>query len=211
MKKGVQIAFAITLLIISVLATFNQSKLFDDIIYAVVIPSFLLSVISFAAEIREKCGKNAHEFEKVYMEHSDLKYQSAQQKLTQYDQGTYHQPYKEGFVPKDIYEEITDSLNQINKATVYINIRLFLSRCEKALDIINITCYVLLFLSLIFSPYIVSFLSSINLNCMTLWSLTLLYFSVELKSQVCAKVFDGLVKFYEARGKDIPSDDEESS
>ncbi|MGN8897259.1 hypothetical protein [Flavonifractor sp. HCP28S3_F3] len=110
MKKGVQIAFAITLLIISVLATFNQSKLFEDIIYAVVIPSFLLSVISFATEIREKCSKNAHTFEKVYMENSDLKYQSAQQKLAQYDQGTYHQPYKEGFVPKDIYEEIKYSL-----------------------------------------------------------------------------------------------------
>ena len=168
-------------------------------------------MISFAAEIREKCSENAHEFEKIYMEYSDLKYQSAQQKLDQYDQRTYHQPYKEGFVPKDIYEEMKDSLKQMNKATVYINIRSFLSRCEKALDIISIAGYALLFLSLIFSPYIVSFISSINLNCITLWSLTLLYFSVELKSQVCAKVFEWLVKFYEARGKDIQSEDEEYS
>ena len=39
-----------------------------------------------------------------------------------------------------------DSLKQMNKATVYINIRSFLSRCEKALDIISIAGYALLFL-----------------------------------------------------------------
>ena len=55
-KKGIQVAFAITLIIISIIATIWQTELLGNIIYAVVIPSFLLSIISFVAEIAEKCG-----------------------------------------------------------------------------------------------------------------------------------------------------------
>ena len=50
-KKGIQVAFAIALVFISIIATFWKSEVLENIIYAVVIPSFLLSIISFVAEI----------------------------------------------------------------------------------------------------------------------------------------------------------------
>lgn len=202
MKKTIQIAFAIALLIISVISTVVQSEVFDNIIYSVVVPSFLLSLISFLSEVSQKCGENAEQFRSNYTELGELRESSAKQELEWYEKGNYTEPFREGYIPKDILEEFKLVGDNYKNALVYSKAKDFLGNCKKLFDIANLSAYVLLFLSLILSPYIVKLLSAVNMNCITLWSLTLLYFSVELKSEVCAWCFGFLVKVFKKLTKD---------
>ena len=58
--KTVQRAFAIALVILSGICTVRpEAELMSSIVYAVVIPSFILSLISFVTEISEHCEKEA--------------------------------------------------------------------------------------------------------------------------------------------------------
>lgn len=201
MKKSVQIAFAVALLIISIMATIIQSQVFENIIYSVVVPSFLLSLISFLSEIGQKCEDSAAEYKKLHEDLGNLTGENAQQKLDTYEHGSYKQPFVENLVPKEIYIEMDESLNHLKKALLYTNVKIFLSHCKTFFDIANIVSYVLLFLSLILAPYIIAVVSLINMNCITLWSLTLLYFSVELKPEICKKCFSLLLIIFKKKQK----------
>ena len=69
--KTTQIAFAIVLLILSVASTITDGKIITNIIFSVVVPSFILSVISFIDEIMELCEQAASEISKNCFELSD--------------------------------------------------------------------------------------------------------------------------------------------
>lgn len=212
MKKGVQISFAITLLIISIAATIIQNDLFESIIYAVIVPSFLLSIISFFSEVSQICKKNAQHFAEVHMEHSDLQYELLRLKKEQYEKELHTQDIQELNTLQELDKELKSCEKGMQESMVYVSIREFLCRCEKLLNIANIISYTSLFLSLVLSPYIAKCLSTINLNCITLWSLTLLYFGMELKPQICGKVFDYLIKIYKRRKIDkIQADTKKSN
>ena len=54
MKKGVEKAFAIALFIISIISTIFPTNHIESITYAVIVPSFILSLTSFISEISKK-------------------------------------------------------------------------------------------------------------------------------------------------------------
>lgn len=193
-KKVIQIAFAITLVIISMIGTIWQTELLGNIIYAVVIPSFILSVISFVGEIAEKCEQNSSRIGKLASENAVLSEKLVEEKKKSYDNGSYHLPYVEGLVPNDILDQQQKTIEYYKDATAYTKAHTFFLKCQLVCNKISIVGYVLLFLSLILSPYVVKLLSLIDLNCITLWSLTLLYLTMELKSEICAKVFSIILK-----------------
>lgn len=201
MKKTVQIAFAIALVILSIISTILQTDLIGNIIYAVVLPSFILSIISFVAEISEKCETDGEQLYNLSIRCADMskeiaeiniksKFETADSKLT----------VEEAITP-EINEKLTQSNEYSMEALGYQKVRIFCVKCKKNCDRALIVGYVLLFLSLALSPYIAKWLSVINLNCITLWSLSLLYISLELKSEVCAKVFHWLSEKYIKRTK----------
>ena len=193
-KKGIQVAFAITLVIISITATFWKSELLGNIIYAVVIPSFLLSIISFIAEIAERCESNAKEGSTLAEENADLADNLAEKLAEDYEKESFYCSYAAEQRLKEIEEQYKKSIEQYKVACAYKDVRIFFLRCKSVCQTVSIVGYVLLFLSLILSPYVVKLLSVLDLNCITLWSLTILYFTLELKSEICAKIFDVLYK-----------------
>lgn len=195
-KKGIQVAFAITLVIISIIATIWQTELLGNIIYAVVIPSFILSIISFVSEIAEKCEHNAKEGADLASKTADLSERLTNALMKNYEAGISDLPYIEGRVPKEVTDQQLKTIEHYKEATAYKNVQIFFVKCQNVCHTISVIGYVLLFLSLILSPYAVKLLSVIDLNCITLWSLTLLYFTLELKSEICAKLFDVLHKRY---------------
>ena len=203
-KKGIQIAFAFTLIIISIIGSIWRTELLGNIIYSVVIPSFILSVISFVGEIADKCEQNTSRISKLLGENAELSAKLVEEKKKSYEDGTYHVPYIEGLVPNDIIDQQKETIEYYKDATVYTNAHTFFLKCQLVCNKISIVGYILLFLSLILSPYVVKILSRIDLNCITLWSLTLLYLTIELKSEICSKVFDIIHKrFSDAVEKDM--------
>ena len=58
-EKNVQVAFAVVLFILAIIGSIWKTKYFTNIIFAVIIPSFILSGTSFLEEISIKCGKEA--------------------------------------------------------------------------------------------------------------------------------------------------------
>lgn len=195
-KKGIQIAFAITLVLISIVGSIWKTELLGNIIYAVVIPSFLLSLISFVVEIAEKCEDNAKEFASLVSQNANLAKQLAEAKTKSYEQGFFDIPYVEGVVPKEITDLQLKTIEYYKEASAYKDVQIFSIKCQGICHKISVAGYVLLFLSLILSPYAVKLLSVIDLNCITLWSLTLLYFTLELKSEICSKLFRFLYNRY---------------
>lgn len=200
-KKGIQVAFAITLIIISIIATIWQTELLGNIIYAVVVPSFLLSIISFVAEIADKCISSAAEVGDLAYESGNLSNQLTEIKMQDYDKGMSEMPYVEGVVPKDIKDQQEKTIEYYQDASAYKDVQIFFLKCQRICRNISIVGYVLLFLSLILSPYAVKLLAVVDLNCITLWSLTILYSTVELKNDICSKLVIGLQKRYLKKNK----------
>lgn len=201
-KKGIQIAFAITLVIISIIGSFWKSELLGNIIYAVVIPSFLLSIISFVAEIAEKCEETAKKCAELAGQTANTSEKLVEAKMENYKAGIYeNKPYIEGLIPKTIMDEQIKTVEYYQDATALVYTQLFMFRCQKVFQRISVVGYVLLFLSLILSPYAVKLLSVIDLNCITLWSLTLLYFTLELKTDICNYLLNVVHRWFLKKGK----------
>lgn len=195
-KKTVEKAFAITLVILSIIGTFSDAEHIGSIIYAVIVPSFILSVISFISEISDKCQENAEKIADAVERLSKTEEDLANEHLKLYNQGSHEQPYVEGVVPEKIYKLLTDSVEHRNETIINKDVQIFCLKFKKICNILIVFGYVLLFTSLCFSPYLRKWISNINLNCLTLWSLTLLYFTLEFKSECCARTYYCLYKFY---------------
>lgn len=187
-KKTIQVAFALTLLLLSIISIFNYSEVFDNIVRAVVIPSFFLSLISFINGIIAQCRTNAAAIAKVYAENGELHAKRGEElrSLTEHTEESMY----------ELTMEVNASVERLKSALSYSQMD---KSCEKVISVLtfcNIAAYTLLFLSMVLSPYIVSLLSDINLNCLTLWSLTILYFDTELKQDLCAKCFSLIARHY---------------
>ena len=187
MKKMVQVAFALTLLILSVLATFINAELFSNIVLGIIIPSFMLTIISFIEEVSEKCKANAVKFSDILLKNADLHLEKSKFLL---------ESEKNEENAQKIEEEIKLSSERAKEGNNYANVAKMLSKCNIVLKYANLSAYVLLFLSMILSPYIIRLLSGINLNCITLWTLTILFVDIELKNELTAKFFEILIKRY---------------
>ena len=108
-------------------------------------------------------------------------------------------------VPIDIYNAKIDSVHFLEKSLVSKDVQIFCVKCKNVCSKITTAGYVLLILSLSLSPYIAKWLSVVDLNCITMWSLTLLYITLELKTDVCAWVFNKLLaKSEKKRSKNNP-------
>lgn len=195
MKKGVQVAFAIALVILSVICTiYPEAELMENIVYAVVIPSFILSAISFVAEISDICEVKAGKLAKTARETAELATKVVQRGMDNYRAGIHEMPYIEGRVPTDLFEAQEKCVEYYGVASASMDVKTFFVRVKKVCDITVVGGYVVLFLSLSLSPYIVRWLSSVNLNCITMWSLALLYITLELKTEICERIFGCLYK-----------------
>lgn len=202
MKKGVEIAFAIALIILAIISTVFPTELTESIIYAVVIPSFILSLISFVSEISELCENNAEKLSDLEKKVSDNAHKFAESRLKLYNEGLHEQPFVEGFVPDEIHEHEEASVNYLKKAVISKDVQVFCIKCKRVCHKLTISGYVLLFLSLFLSPCIAKCLSVVDLNCITLWSLALLYVTLELKSECCNWLFGVLYKKYSKKVED---------
>ncbi len=196
MKKSVEKAFAIALIILSIIGTIWKTDLISSIIYSVVIPSFILSLISFVSEISEKCQTDAEKTADTTKRLSDLEEEMVNKDIQLYAKGKYETPYVEGVIPDEIFQRQKDSNEHLEESIVYTQMAIFCIKCKKTCDKLIVFGYVLLFISLCLSPYFENILSNINLNCITLWSLTLLYITLELKSELCAKTFNFIYRKY---------------
>ena len=191
--KTLQKAFAIALVSLSVICTgWPKAELMTSIVYAVVIPSFILSLISFVTEVSEHCEKEAEKLAKLEEKVSHSAEKFAQERLKQYEEGTHEMPYDKDRIPTDIYNATKDSVDYLRKSLVSKDVQIFSLKCKRVCNKIITGGYVLLILSLSLSPYIAKWLSVIDLNCITMWSLTLLYITLDLKSDICAWVFNKL-------------------
>lgn len=196
MKKIVEKAFAITLIILSLIATFLQFEIIGDMIYAIIIPSFVLSLISFVAEISEKCEADSTKTSKLAQQLSDLEQQKVDGDIEAYKKGNYKIPYSDGIVPDEIYQQQLESNKHLQESAAYLRVAIFCIKCKKICDKLMMFGYVLLFISLCLSSVFIRWLSLVDLNCITLWSLTLLYFTIELKTECCDKVVSLMYKIY---------------
>lgn len=189
MKKTIQIAFAITLLILSVASTIREILILSNIILAIIVPSFVLTVISFFNEIIEYCERCLGAVAKSCRDYSKEQLEKTKQIIVSSEKKT----------DKD-WEAIHTMLThceEIGKDSEgYYAAQDFCTKCKKTLDCCNVVAYVFLFLSLILSSYFVELFSGISLDSLTLWSLTILYFSNELKSEICTKTFSITAKHY---------------
>lgn len=187
MKKIVQIAFAITLIVLSLISTFVSTELINSIVLGIVVPSLLFSIITFIDSIAVKCKENATEFSSVLSKLAGTQLRLSGQLLeeTQSEENAQR-----------ISELLKTSSSHTRESVDYARIANAMNKCQSLLKYIRLIVYVLLFLSMILSPYIALALSKINLNCITLWSLTILYIDSELKYEITAKSFDLLVKHF---------------
>lgn len=201
MRKCVEKAFAYSLVIVSLLGTFIQTELIQSIIFVVIIPSFILSIVSFFSELSIKCRENAEKMAKLSEKVSNLEQENVDRDLELYKNGNYELPFDENLIPEKIFKQQSDSVNHLKDSIVYLNVSVFFAKSKKVLDKMTFVGYTLLFISLILSPYIYRWLSYVNLNSLTLWSLTLLYITLELKSEFVARTYDFIYKIYLRRSK----------
>lgn len=202
MKKNVQIAFAIVLFMLAIVGSVWKIDYFANIIYAVVIPSFILSVISFMEEISIKCGKDAESSSDLHNRLADAINKSADLEMELYNNGVSELPFVEGKVPEKIYKLREEALDSLKNSVASTNVNVFCLKLSRMCNNATTIGYVLLFLVLIFSPYVVEILDQLDLNCITLWSLALLYITLELKEEICARLYNYLYNLYKKRQKE---------
>ena len=163
------------------------SEIFSNIIAAIIVPSFLLTLISFIDTIIAKCKVNAEAIAKVYQENGELHAQKGGAMIAD-------KAYQTEEELKMLKLELDISNHSYENAINYSELRDFLAKCQTILSNVNLATYTLLFLSMVLSPYIVQILSGVDLNSLTLWSLAVLYIDTELKPELCAKCFSFLAK-----------------
>lgn len=187
MKKKIQIAFAISLVFLSAVSTFVNTELFSNIVLGIAIPSFLLTVISFLDSIIAKCKGNSAEFADVLRRIADAELWISEHSSSESQTAENTQ---------QISEESKSSPAHAKEYIAYETMRSTMEKYQTILEYATLVSYVMLFLSLILSPYLVRLLSKVNLNFITLWSLTILYVDAELKYEVTSKSFDLLVRHF---------------
>lgn len=196
MKKNIQYAFGMVLIILAIVGSIWKTEYFENIIYAVVVPTFILSAISFIEEIVKKCENDAQKESELNEKLAELKEKNVEMEYELYNKKTYELPYIEGQVPKKIYEMREGVLNNLKNSIAAKNVSIFCLRLNKICGRLTTIGYIILFLSLIMTPYIVNWLSDINLNCITLWSLTILYLTLEMKEEICVRIYKALFDAY---------------
>lgn len=201
MKKGVQLAFAIALVILAIISTIWPDGHMENTVYAVVVPSFVLSIISFVAEIAEKCEADSEELYKLSSKCADLSEKKVEAEMRSNAEGIEGELDIEKIITPEINAEFEKTNQYLAEAVGYQKTQYFFVRCKQICNRIMVGGYVILFLSLALSPIIAQWLSAIDLNCLTMWSLALLYITLELKSDCCSKVFVKLSKMYIAKTK----------
>lgn len=197
--KTTQIAFAIVLLILSVVSTIMDDEIITNIIFSVVVPSFILSLISFIDEIMELCEQAANDLSKNCFELSSKHLEIAKKQAVE-NNGTDPNFLNTFHAILDLSQSIHASGDSYSAAKAIF---------EKYRNILwksSVVGYVLLFLSLIFSPYITERLPKINLDCLTLWSLAMFYISLEFKPWLAKKIVIGVAQRIKKKQKTIASE-----
>lgn len=203
-RKGFQISFAIALVVLSVICTIWRNEVLDGIIYAVVIPSFVLSIISFVLEVADYCKNYAEKITSLSKENMELSDELYNRKIEEYKAGKLDAKYVEGYIPTELAEEHrTEKFKYATNIMASQDVKIFFLGCQKVCSIVAIVGYVLLIISLCLSYYAVKILSAIDLNCITLWSMALLYFTMELKTEMCNWVFELLYRKYTKKNKKV--------
>ena len=202
MKKAVQVAFAIALGILAIISTIWPKGHMESIVYAVIIPSFILSFISFVTEIAEKCESDVDKLASTVDKCATLSKERVEMIIKNNvldNNGAFD---AEKVITKEVNDEFEKTNQYLTETLAYRMVQIFCLRCKTVCDKIMVGGYVILFLSLALSPYISQWLSAIDLNCITMWSLVLLYVTLELKSDICAKIFFSLSERYMKKAKE---------
>lgn len=189
-------AFVLSVFILCLISTIGNNNEINQLVYALIIPVFLITIIEFIIEIKEKCEKYADKVSKEMNKMSQLEYELAEEKVKNLK---IIGNFDENNLPESIQKNYEDSIKHTNIATNYIKVSTDFVKLHKFLKIIYTIILVLFFLSIIFFSKISSVLEKINLNSISLWSLLLLLISIYNKDDVAIKIVEKLYKCYEKK------------
>lgn len=187
-------AFVLSVFILCIIGTIENNSEINQLVYALIIPVFLITIIEFILEIKEKCEKYADKMSKELNKISQLEYELAEEKVKNLK---IIGDFDENNLPEPIQNNYEDSIKHTNMATNYIKVATDFVKLHKFLKIIYTIILVLFFLSIIFFSKISSILENINLNSISLWSLLLFLISIYNKDDVTIKIVEKLYKRYE--------------
>lgn len=184
-------AFIITILLIAILATFCSDDVLENIVYALILPVFFISLIEFIIEIRDLSENQAQKYQEDYKKLADIQKELAELKEENFR--LLGKTDNDGTGEKE-YNEATAN---IIITTDYIKVQSALKKLEKVLGYFYIVILIFFFISIIFSNMVVKYLRILNLNCVTLWSLLLVLISTYYKKEFSIKVISKVKKHYE--------------
>ncbi len=186
-------AFILTIFFLSLASTIFQNEIFENIVYALVFPTFFMSLIEFIIDIRNIADEEARNLQKGYEELAGLQQENAELKIE--NNRLLGKSDKDSIIEvEEVYNKATEN---IKIATDYMKVIATLIKLEKILSKIYVIVLVLFFSSIIFSSIIVNYLKAINLNCITLWSLLLALLNTYYKKEYSAKLVTRLKEYYE--------------
>lgn len=154
-------AFVLSVFILCIISTIENNSEINQLVYALIIPVFLITIIEFILEIKEKCEKYADKMSKELNKISQLECELAEEKVKNLK---ITGDFEENNLPKSIQNNYEDSIKHSNMAANYINVAADFVKLHKFLKIIYTIILVLFFLSIIFFSKISSVLEKINLN-----------------------------------------------
>lgn len=189
-------AFVLSVFILCLISTIENNNEINGLVYALIIPVFLITIIEFIIEIKEKCEKYADKTSEEINKISQLEYELAEEKVKAL---RIEGGFDEDNLPKSIQKNYQDSIKHTNIATNYTKVATKFAKLYKILKIIYTIILVLFFLSIVFFSRISNILEKINLNSISLWSLLLLLISIYNKDDVAIKIVDKLYKHYEKK------------
>lgn len=193
MKKPLESAFTTVLLLFAIMSIFPPHKeLTDAIVRAIVIPSFLLSLISFVNPIHQQCEYFAGKFAQDWQNFSKNCHEEVMNVL------------KNNISDAD-FKKLKCTLNAAiygaQNSLSYSEARNLFQKCSTFFSNATYVCYILLFLSLMCSSYFSHIFAGINSNCITLISLAIQFVDFEMKENLRQRYFRMIVRYCQKQSK----------
>lgn len=189
-------AFVIVILIVCILSTFIKSEEFEKLVYALIVPVFLITILEFIIEIKEKSQKLAIEKSNVYDKLSKLEYKTADLSV---ENLKLKGKFDEDNLPQNIQDDYENSIKDTKVATRYIKTSTAIVKLHKPLRVAYLITLILFFISIMFFNKVSNILKNIELNSIALWSLLLLLISIYYKDYFAAKVVEKLYNYYDKK------------
>lgn len=109
-------AFVFSVFIICLVGTICNSQELNNLTYALIIPIFLITILEFIIEIKEKAKEVAFEKSKKFKMISEIECELAEEKINSLKRIG---EFEENNLPKDVQDNYEMSIRDTKKATKY--------------------------------------------------------------------------------------------